>query len=41
MAPAGQHDFAGRLRIDQLTFEIAQLKRQKFGTSSERFGAEQ
>ena len=28
-------------RIDQLTFEIAQLKRQKFGARSERFGAEQ
>lgn len=28
-------------KIDQLTFEIAQLKRQKFGARSERFGAEQ
>jgi len=28
-------------KIDQLTFEIAQLKRQKFGASSERFSGEQ
>lgn len=28
-------------RIDQLTFEIAQLKRQRFGASSERFSVEQ